>query len=85
MIEDFIGEIEKPQLAMELLLVFLQEYIYDNINADIERDGMQDTENLLAITYAINLVNEDLTSIKEEYKKRMIKEKYPKDFDKLYG
>ena len=85
MIEDFIGEIEKPQLAMKLLLVFLQEYIEDNITIPIERAGMQDTENLLAITYAINLVNEDLTSIKEEYKKLMIQEKYPKDFDKLYG
>ena len=78
MIEDFIGEIEKPQLAHKLLLVFLQEYIEDNITIPIERAGMQNAENLLAITYAINLVIENLTSIKEEYKKLMIKEKYPK-------
>ena len=85
MIEDFLGEIEKPQLALKLLLIFLTQYIEDNNTIDIDREGIQNEENLLAISYVIDLINNDLNFIKDKYKKQMILEKYPNNYKKLYG
>ncbi|MBO6273212.1 hypothetical protein J6O48_10610 [bacterium] len=77
MIEDFISELEKPCRAIELLLIFLHDYINDDIVSYIEETQKTDKlENTLAIVYALHLVNTDIERLKKEYYNKMVLEKY---------
>ena len=77
MIEDLLCEMDKPYRATKLLLIFLTDYIQDNLVSDLDMSEPEKSQNLLAVSYAINLVNESLSEMNKRYNELMIKEKYP--------
>lgn len=76
MIEDFIDELNRPCKALKLLLVFLQDYMNDDIVSYIEAKEAEKRENIFAIIHAIDLVCTDIERLKKEYYNLMIQEKY---------
>ncbi len=76
MIEDFIGELDRPCKTLKLLLVFLQDYMNDDIVSYIEVRETEKRENIFAIIYAIDLVCTDIERLKKDYYNFMIHEKY---------
>lgn len=77
MIEDFISELERPCRAFKLLLIFLEDYINDDIVSFIEETQKTDKlENTLAIIHALHLVCNDIKELKKEYYDKMVEDKY---------
>lgn len=80
MIEDFIIELEKPCRAVRLLLIFLHDYISDNIVSYIEETSNDDRlENTLAIIHAINLVCDDIKNSKKNIITKWLKKNIHKN------
>ena len=67
MIEDFLSELNTPLRTIKLLNLFLQEQIYDEFIFFINKNQYEKNENTLAISYAINLVNNDILKIRKKY------------------
>ena len=78
MLEDFLSELNTPLRTIKLLNLFLQEQIHDEFIFFINKNQYEKNENTLAISYAINLANNDILKIRKKYYKLMCKEKYGK-------
>ena len=78
MIEDLLVDLIKPIKALKLLTIFLEEQITDESVFHINKNQYDKNQNTLAINYAINLVNKDISMIRKRYYKLMRKEKYGK-------
>ena len=76
MIEDLLTQMDKPYRAIKLLLIYLDNFINEDIINDIDMSIAEKNQNLTAISHAIYLVNEDLAKLKQEYYELMLKEKY---------
>lgn len=76
MIEDFLSELNKPLRTIKLLNLLIQEHIHDEFTFFIDKNQLDKNENTLAISYAIELVNEDIAKLYDEYYKKMCEEKY---------
>ena len=76
MIEDLLSELERPIRAIKMLLILHREYVEDDMTTLMSRQPREIMINTLAIGYAINLVNKDIRRLKNEYYKKLIKERY---------
>lgn len=77
MIEDMICETEVNHRAIKLILIFLQDYIQDNICSYIEEKSPKDRlENTLAIIYSIELIVDNLSIVNKKYYKLMCEQNY---------
>ena len=79
MFEDFLIFVKKSQNALNLLLIFLYEYINEDLSAYCENSEKQKLNDLISILYVINLVSEDLLKKRNEYYKLMISTTYTND------
>lgn len=69
MLEDFLCKMLKPQKAIHLLLIFLSDYIQDDIVTQIDATPIEKLNNILSIIYAINLISDDILRLRNEYYK----------------
>lgn len=76
MLEDLLTQMDKPYRAIKLLLLFLDDFVNEDLVNDIDMSVLEKNQNLLAITYSINLINEDFARLKNEYYNLMIKKNY---------
>ncbi len=76
MFEDFLIFVKKSQNALNLLLIFLYEYINEDLSAYCVNSEKQKLNDLISILYVINLVSEDLLKKRNEYYKLMISTTY---------
>jgi hypothetical protein len=78
MIENLLVELIKPTKTIKLLNILLEELVEEEIIYDVNKNQYDKNENILAINYAIKLVNKDIVKIRRKYYKQMCKEKYGK-------
>ena len=79
MFEDFLIFVKKSQNALNLLLIFLYEYINEDLSTYCVNSEKQKLNDLISILYVINLVSEDLLKKRNEYYKLMISTTYTND------
>ena len=59
MFEDFLIFVKKSQNALNLLLIFLYEYINEDLSTYCVNSEKQKLNDLISILYVINLVSEN--------------------------
>lgn len=78
MVENLLVELIKPTKAIRLLNILLEELVEEEIMYDLNKNQYDKNENILAVNYAIGLVNKDILKIRRNYYRQMCKEKYRK-------
>ena len=78
MIEDLLTELRKPIKATKLLALFLEEAMENETIYNVNKNQYDKNENILAINYAIKLINNDILRTRKKYYKLMSKQKYGK-------
>lgn len=71
MIEDLLCEMDKPYRALKLTLIFLSDFIQENIVSEFDMSEREKNQNILALSYILNLINEDLKRLKNEYDEKV--------------
>ncbi|MBQ4646006.1 MAG: hypothetical protein IJB79_01525 [Candidatus Gastranaerophilales bacterium] len=78
MIENLLSELIRPIKTIKLLNIFLEEIVEEEVMCDVSKNQYDKNESILAINYAIKLVNKDVLKLRERYYKLMCKEKFGK-------
>ena len=78
MLEDLLTSLIKPIKAIKLLNILLEEVMEDETIYNINKNQYDKNQNILAINYAINLVNYDILRTRRKYYKLMCKDRYGK-------
>ena len=81
MLEDLLTSLIKPIKAIKLLNILLEEVMEDETIYNINKNQYDKNQNILAINYAINLVNYDILRTRRKYYKLMCKEGYGRKID----
>lgn len=76
--EDLLCKLINPQKAMNLLLLFLSDYVQDDYITD-KTTPTEKLNDILAIIYALNLVSDDILKLRNEYYSYMKEEYYSGD------
>ena len=71
MIEDLLCGMDKPYRALKLTLIFLSDFIQENIVSEFDMSEREKNQNILALSYILNLINEDLKRLKNEYDEKV--------------
>ena len=78
MLEDLLCKLINPQKAINLLLLFLSDYVQDNYITD-KITPIEKLDDIQAIIYALNLVSNDILKLRNEYYSCMKEEFYSGD------
>jgi len=76
MVEDLICELRRPIKSIEMLLIFLQDYIEDDVVSSTPSTPREKQDNILAIVHSMDKVNKNMGEIVEKYYKLISQEKY---------
>ena len=79
MFEEFLIFVKKSQTALNLLLIFLYEYINEDLTTYCANSEKEKLNDLISILYVINLVSDDLLKKRNEYYKLMVSTTHTND------
>ncbi len=75
MLEEFLGELKSPIRALWILSRIYNSYLNGNIDLFFNESEKEFRENQYSMIYAIQLISEDIMSLRKEYYEK-ISEKY---------